>query len=130
MVAALEDCCYLFAVSRRSVVEVGMTTRHEPDTEELLALAGRGDQGAAEQLLVRHRRRLRQMIAIRLDRRVAARVDPSDVVQEALLEASRKLPEYLRVRPVPFYPWLRRIAWEHLVKAHERHLSARKRSTR
>jgi RNA polymerase sigma-70 factor (ECF subfamily) len=107
-----------------------MMTRHEPDTNELLLHAGRGDQAAAEQLLIRHRRRLRQMIAIRLDRRVAARVDPSDVVQEALLEAARKLPEYLRLRPVPFYPWLRRIAWEHLVKTHERHLSAQKRSTR
>src|SRR3954465_10478498 len=67
------------------------------------------------------------MVAVRLDRRLAARIGPSDVVQEALLEASRKLSDYLRQRPLPFYPWLRRLAWEHLVKLHQRHLAARKR---
>jgi RNA polymerase sigma-70 factor (ECF subfamily) len=50
------------------------------------------------------------------------------VVQEALLEASRKLPDYLRQPAVPFYPWLRRLAWEHLLKLHQRHLHARRRT--
>jgi RNA polymerase sigma-70 factor (ECF subfamily) len=50
------------------------------------------------------------------------------VVQEALAEAARKLPDYLREQPLPFYPWLRRIAWQQLVKAHRRHLGAEKRS--
>jgi RNA polymerase sigma-70 factor (ECF subfamily) len=59
---------------------------------------------------------------------VAVRLDPSDVVQDALAEAAAKLPEYLEGRPLPFYPWLRRIAWERLVKLHRRHLHARKRS--
>jgi RNA polymerase sigma-70 factor, ECF subfamily len=100
----------------------------EPDTEHLIERAGRGDDDARQQLLVRHRERLRRMVAVRLDRRIVARVDPSDVVQEALAEADRKLSEYLRERPLPFYPWLRRIAWERLVKLHRRHLRARKRS--
>jgi RNA polymerase sigma-70 factor (ECF subfamily) len=103
-------------------------TSHDADTGELLARAGRGDQAACQQLLDRHRQRLRRMVALRLDRRLAARLDPSDVVQEALLEASRKLPDYLRDRPVPFYPWLRRLAWERLLKLHQRHLQAGKRS--
>jgi RNA polymerase sigma-70 factor (ECF subfamily) len=68
------------------------------------------------------------MVAIRLDPRLAARVDPSDVVQEALLDAAQQLDRYLRERPVDFYPWLRRLAWEHLVKLHERHVQARRRS--
>ena len=76
----------------------------------------------------RHRSRLRQMVAVRIDPRLAARVDPSDVVQEALAEASQKLPEYLRERPLPFYPWLRQIAWETLVDMHTRHLAVQKRS--
>jgi RNA polymerase sigma-70 factor (ECF subfamily) len=99
-----------------------------PDTEELLARASGGDSAARGQLLALHRQRLCKMVALRLDRRLAARVDPSDVVQEALLEAARKLPDYLRQRPVPFYPWLRRLAWEHLIKLHQRHLNTRKRS--
>jgi RNA polymerase sigma-70 factor (ECF subfamily) len=68
------------------------------------------------------------MIALRLDRRLAARIDPSDVVQEALMDAAEKLSDYLRQQPLPFYPWLRRLAWERLVKLHRRHMSAQKRS--
>ena len=77
---------------------------------------------------MRHQGRLRQMVAYRLDRRLAARLDPSDVVQEALADAARKLPEYLRGRPIPFYPWLRRLTWERLVKIHRRHIRAGVRS--
>jgi RNA polymerase sigma-70 factor (ECF subfamily) len=68
------------------------------------------------------------MVAVRLDRRLAARVDPSDIVQEALLEAAARLDEYLRARPIPFYPWLRRIAGARLADAHRRHVRAGRRS--
>jgi len=103
-------------------------TTDAPDTEELLRRTGAGDPSARQQLLARHRDRLRRMVAVRLDPRLAPRVDPSDVVQEALMVADRKLGAYLKERPVPFYPWLRRLAWEHLVKLHERHVLARKRT--
>jgi RNA polymerase sigma-70 factor (ECF subfamily) len=99
-----------------------------PDTEELLGRAGRGDSHARSELLNRHRVRLRRMVAVRLDRRVLARLDPSDIVQEALVEADQKLAAYLRERPVPFYPWLRRLAWEHLVRLQDRHLRTKRRS--
>jgi RNA polymerase sigma-70 factor (ECF subfamily) len=99
-----------------------------PDTEKLLDRAAHGDCSARDDLLGQHRDQLRRMVHIHLDRRVAARVDPSDVVQEALADAARKLPHYLRVRPIPFYPWLRRIAWERLVKTHRQHLAADRRS--
>jgi RNA polymerase sigma-70 factor (ECF subfamily) len=100
----------------------------DSQTEELLAQAARGDRSAREQLLMQHRQRLRQMIAVRLDRRLAARVDPSDVVQDALTEAAQKLSGYLRDRPLPFYPWLRRLAWERLVELYRAHVRAQKRS--
>jgi RNA polymerase sigma-70 factor (ECF subfamily) len=99
-----------------------------PDTEELLEKAEQGDDQARQELLARHRRRLHRMVAAHLDRRLAARVDPSDVVQEALAYAAGKLEGYLRQRPLPFYPWLRRLAWERLVKLHRRHLRAHRRS--
>jgi RNA polymerase sigma-70 factor (ECF subfamily) len=63
-----------------------------------------------------------------MDRRVRSRFDPSDVVQEALITADRRLPEYLRERGVAFYPWIRKIAWEHLLKLHEKHVEFRIRS--
>src|SRR5438552_3696203 len=99
-----------------------------PDTDQLLADASRGDGDARGQLLERHRSQLRRMVAVRLDRRLAARVDPSDVVQDALAEAAVQLEKYLRDRPMPFYPWLRRLAYLRLADAYRRHVQAGQRS--
>ena len=105
-----------------------MKATQQPDTEELLDRAGTGDRTARQQLLARHRGRLRQMVALRIDRRMAARIDPSDVVQEALADAAQSLSEYLENRPLPFYPWLRQFAWERLLQLHRFHFQAQRRS--
>jgi RNA polymerase sigma-70 factor (ECF subfamily) len=105
-----------------------MVAGDDRDTEELVDRARGGDQEAREQLLGRHRKRLRQMVALRMDRRLIARIDPSDVVQEALADAAQELSDYLRNPPLPFYPWLRQLAWERLIELHRRHLRAQKRS--
>jgi RNA polymerase sigma-70 factor (ECF subfamily) len=68
------------------------------------------------------------MVAMRMDGRISARFDPSDVVQEALVIASNRLATYVKQQSIPFYPWLRGIAWEQLLKHHERHVRAQKRS--
>lgn len=102
----------------------------EVDTNELVNRAQRGDVAAIAGLLHQHRRRLKRMISARLDPRVSRRIDASDVVQDALATAAGQLTDYLQTRPIPFYPWLRRIAWQKLVHAHERHLDAEKRSVR
>jgi RNA polymerase sigma-70 factor (ECF subfamily) len=99
----------------------------EPEIEELLRNASRGGL-AFQHLLERHRDRLRRMVAVRLDSRLAPLVDPSDIVQEALADACRKLDEFLRDRPLPFYPWLRRLAWERMIQFHRRHLRSQKRA--
>lgn len=105
-----------------------MVRAREPDTDELLRQADADDPAATQVLLARHRSRLRRMVAVHLDRRLQGRVDPSDIVQEALVDAARKLPRYLRERPLPFYPWLRELAWERLARARRRHLRAARRS--
>ena len=67
------------------------TAAYDPDeTDRLLCEAARGDQAALRSLLERHRERLRRMVALRLDSRLSARLDASDVVQEALIEAAAK----------------------------------------
>src|SRR5438105_1203288 len=99
-----------------------MAETPEPDTEQLLARAGDGDTQARDRLFQRHRPRLRNLIALRMDRRLAARLDPSDVVQDTLGEAAQQMSDYLRRRPLPFYPWLRQIALEKLIDQHRRHL--------
>ena len=68
------------------------------------------------------------MVSLRLDPRLAARVDPSDVVQEALATAYPRLEEYLKDPPLPFYPWLRQFAWDCILQVHRRHIAAHRRS--
>src|SRR5947208_11294965 len=98
-----------------------------PETQELLDQARRGDSGAAERLLAGHREPVRRMIDLRLDPAIAARLDASDVVQEVLLEASRRLDDYLRDPAMPFPLWLRHIARDHIIDAHRRHRQAQRR---
>jgi RNA polymerase sigma-70 factor, ECF subfamily len=102
----------------------------DTDSEELVRQASRGDQAAVAELLQRHRGRLRQMVRMRMDPRIRGRLDPSDVIQETFMTASQQLPQYLQTRPLPFYLWLRRIAWQKLGHAHEQHLDAKKRTIR
>ena len=87
-----------------------MTNPNEHNTETLLDQITEGDKAATDRLLDRHRVRLRRMVAMRMDARMSARCDGSDIVQEALVEASRRLPEYIKRHDIPFYPWLRKIA--------------------
>lgn len=87
-----------------------------------------GDIAARDELLEGHRRWLRQMIAVRLDRRVSNRLDPSDVVQDVLHDAHQRLPEYLATQKVPFHIWLRRITCDRLVEVYRTHVRAKRRS--
>ena len=90
-------------------------------TEALLRDAALGDDAALARLLNHHRERLHRMIAFRLDPRLAVHVDASDIVQEALADAARKLTDYCHKRPLPFYPWLHRLASERLALARRRY---------
>ena len=100
----------------------------ESDTELLLEKSAAGDSSAAQTLLARCQPRLRRMVVAHLDQRISARVDPSDVVQETLTEAFQRLPAYAREPAISFYPWLRQIAWQRLIKLHRAHLNAARRS--
>jgi RNA polymerase sigma-70 factor (ECF subfamily) len=101
---------------------------NSPDTQKLLDQARCGDATAVERLLAHHREPVRRMIGVRLDPAIRPRVDASDVVQEVLLEASRRLSDYLRSPTMPFHLWLRHIARDHLIDAHRRHRQAQRRT--
>lgn len=103
----------------------------KPDSEETCRLLGRiqaGQREAFEELLARHRPWLRHLVELRLDARLRARLDPSDVVQEAHLEASRRLPDFLERRPMPFRLWLRKTLKERLRMVERQHLEASRRA--
>ena len=97
-------------------------------TEELLAQAKDGDDTAVNQLLDRHRNSLRQLVRMRLDQKIQRRIDVSDVVQDVLVEANRRLTRYLADPIMPFHLWLRQIAKDRIIDAHRRHRVSARRS--
>jgi RNA polymerase sigma-70 factor (ECF subfamily) len=95
----------------------------QDETRQLLHEARRGDREAVNRLLDRHRDSLHRMIQCRLNRGMARRVDASDVVQDALLTASRRLAEYLQKPSLPFHAWLRHLARDRLADEYRRQLA-------
>jgi RNA polymerase sigma-70 factor, ECF subfamily len=99
-------------------------TQESPHTSECLNRVRAGDAAAMAALFGAYRAQLRRMVELRLDGRVAARLDPSDVLQEVYLDMAGQIDGYLRQPTVNFYVWLRGLAWERLLKLQRRHLGA------
>lgn len=97
-------------------------------TQELLAQVRAGHAPALDELLTRHRPFLRHMVELYLDPRLRQRVDPSDVVQDAQLEAARRIEGYLAEPALPFRLWLRRITYDRLLMLRRRHHGAQQRA--
>ncbi|MCF7959795.1 MAG: sigma-70 family RNA polymerase sigma factor [Pirellula sp.] len=97
-------------------------------TAELLVNVRGGESLAVEQLMDRHRNSLRRMIQLRLDQRLMQRMDVSDVIQDVLMEANRRLTDYLGNPVIPFHLWIRQIAKDRIIDAHRRHRVSAKRS--
>ena len=87
-----------------------------------------GDEAALGPLFQHYRPRLRRMVKMRMDPRVAGRVDPSDVLQEAYLDAERRVARYLEKPAVSCFVWLRGITCDRLLKTHRRHLETAQRT--
>jgi RNA polymerase sigma-70 factor (ECF subfamily) len=97
-------------------------------TQQILERVQQGDAEAAGKLLERHRASLYRLIEMRLDRRIRRRVDASDIVQEVMVEANRRLALYLQDPSLPFHLWLRQMARDRIIDAHRRHRASHKRS--
>jgi RNA polymerase sigma-70 factor (ECF subfamily) len=97
----------------------------DPDRlDDLIQRAARGEDEALVELFNCYRGRLRQMVRLRLDRRLQGRVDPSDVLQDAYIDMAQKLPEYAGKEAIPFFVWLRMVVGERLLRVHRQHLGA------
>ena len=96
-------------------------------TVDLLLRARAGDPHAVNEIFARYRERLRRMVEVRLDHRLQARVDASDVIQEAYVDAVGRLGEYLRDPKLPLFLWLRLVVGERLMRLHRHHLGAQMR---
>ena len=102
----------------------------EPDARALAAWQAGDTTTAIQTLHQLYGARLRQQIAVRLDRRLASRVDPEDVLQEAFLDVMAKLGNYQKERNVPLFHWLRMIVQERIIATHRVHLVAEIRDVR
>jgi RNA polymerase sigma-70 factor (ECF subfamily) len=97
-------------------------TGDSSEVTNLLQRAAGGDEQACQELFSRHRDRLKRMVHLRLSRRLQGRVDDSDVLQEAFLDASQRLQEYAADPKLPLYLWLRHLTGLKLAEIHRRHL--------
>jgi RNA polymerase sigma-70 factor, ECF subfamily len=95
--------------------------------DDLLRRARAGDPWALAALFDRYKGRLRHMVRLRIDRRLAGRLDASDVLQEAYLEADKRFAEYLRDPTIPIFLWLRLVTGQKLTDLHRHHLGAKMR---
>jgi RNA polymerase sigma-70 factor (ECF subfamily) len=102
-------------------------SENSSETDRMLQGAAQGDTEKWGALLARHRERLRRMVTLRLDRRLQGRIDASDVIHEAYLEASTRMAEYLEQPPMPFFLWLRFLTSQKLLELHRHHLGAQAR---
>jgi RNA polymerase sigma-70 factor (ECF subfamily) len=97
------------------------------NTAELLRRLRAGDPQAPAELFAHYRPRLRQMVRLRLDRRLQGRLDPSDVLQEAFLDVARRASDYVANPTMPIFLWLRFLTGQRLLALHRQHLGARMR---
>lgn len=102
--------------------------RNSSTTLGLLERFRSGERDSLGALLERHRPYLMRVVSLRVSDKLRTRIDPSDVVQEAQLEACRRADEYLQQPRMSFRAWLRRITYDRLVDAWRRHGGAAKRS--
>lgn len=112
--------------------EPAPANQHAPSNAESQAFAAArdGDLSGVGRLLEDYRDRLRRMIHLRMHPAMRGRVDASDILQEAFVEASTRLPDYLNERDMPFFVWVRFLTSQKLAQLHRRHLGAQVRDAR
>lgn len=103
------------------------TTMAEADLIERLRT---GDTNALAELFALHRDKLRRMVQVRMDQRLNGRVAPSDVLQEAYIDALKRYPHYYEKPNQNFFGWLRLVVGQRLTDLHREHVLAKRRDVR
>lgn len=102
----------------------------DPSADELRALHDLGDRDAIAEALLRHAARLERSVRFRMDPALASRVDPADVVQEAVIEALDRFDDWLRAPDLPLFLWLRGLSLQRLLQLRRFHVDAQRRDAR
>ncbi len=98
--------------------------------EQKLARAKAGDRAALSEVLEEFQPGLLRMVGLRLDPSLRRRVEAEDIVQEALMEASRRFPEWCEQDRYPLRLWLRLLTAQALAAAQRKHLGTQKREVK
>jgi len=99
-------------------------------TIELLERARQGDREALGLLLDAHRTALHRRAEVRLQGRLAVRVDASDIIQQAFLEAYRSFPQFAGQDERELVVWLQSILDHNVANAVRDHTLLQKRTVR
>ena len=104
------------------------TAHHRPAPQGPDSILPASARQELTELFDRYRSRLRLMVHLRLDRRLQARVDGSDVLQEAFLEAAQRYECYKSKPTMPPFLWLRFLVGQRLTMMLRRHLGVKART--
>lgn len=102
----------------------------QSEFHELLNAARRGETEPLGQLLQWYGNYLNILASTQLDRRLRRRVNPSDIVQEAMLAAHRDFPAFRGRSQGELLGWLRTILINTLHRNYEKHVKVAKRDVR
>ncbi len=98
-----------------------MDNSENPELLQERRLLADGGPDALANRLLEHRDSLIRIISFRLDPILRSRVDPEDVLQEAYLEISRRIQEFIDGVPVSFLVWSRQKTIQTLIDIHRGH---------
>ncbi len=102
-----------------------------PDTSDpsdiLLDRLTAGDETALAEFFSRFHDRLVRMVRVRADPRLLGRVDPEDVLQDAYVNAAKRIDHFPKMECGSPYVWLRAIVAQTLINTHRQHLAAKAR---
>jgi RNA polymerase sigma-70 factor, ECF subfamily len=93
---------------------------HQSGDDDLFCRIQAGDSSALATMFDRHRGRLEKMVRLRLHSRLQGRIDPADVLQDAFVDAARRLPEFAS-NTLPLFLWLRFLTSQRLQLLHRQH---------
>ena len=96
----------------------------EKDLERRLRL---GDKEALAAVFDANRARLWRIVKFRMDPRLAGRVEPDDVLQEAYLASAQRIGHFGSDFMASPFMWLRVVVQQTLIDVHRRHIGAEKR---
>lgn len=106
-----------------------MSERQSPReaTDQQVMSVRAGDGKVLARVFDIYRERLWQIVNFRIDSRLRGRVDADDILQEAYLDAQKRIEHFKEDTPQSLFIWLRLVTNQTLIDVHRRHLGTQAR---